>query len=73
MSTVTNRNKTAPHLLKCNASGLLLSDATPQFEIISITQQPKLALIFPTLEAVEKAQKIITALYGSFDWQPVAA
>lgn len=62
---------TTGYKLKCLASGLFLSDATPHFETISITYQAGRALDFPTHDAAAKAQKLVTSLYGSFDWQPV--
>lgn len=69
----TNTQVTTGYRLKCLASGLFLSDATPHFECISITYRPEMALPFPDIEAAKLAQKMVTSLYGSFDWQPVAA
>lgn len=63
---------TTGYKLKCLASGLFLSDATKHFECISITYQQDIALPFPDLEAATLAQKLVTSIYGSFDWQPVA-
>lgn len=71
MQTVTQA--TNGYTLKCGASGLFLADAMPQFEVISVTNCAARALPFPDEEAANKAQKLVTALYGSFDWRAVEA
>lgn len=69
----TNTQVTTGYRLKCLASGLFLSDATPHFECISVTNAKERALPFPDLDAVTNAQKMVGSIYGSFDWQPVGA
>jgi hypothetical protein len=71
---VTTSNKNASnHILKCNTTGLFLSDATPDFNTISITLKAGRALPLADFEAAEHARKFVAALYPSFDWQSVPA
>lgn len=73
MSTVTVSNKKATKEahMKCRATGLFMSDATPDFKTLAVTHSTDRAFVFPCAEAAEHARKFLCSLYGSFDWQVV--
>lgn len=60
---------TSGFVLECGVTGLMLSDATPQFEVISITNDRARALPFPDVDAARGAEKILRAVYPTFAWR----
>lgn len=71
MNDTTRYKKPNNFVMRCAACGLFLADATSHFDVIAVTYKAENALAFPDGEAVEKARKFISSLYGSFDWRGV--
>lgn len=68
--TACNKKATAYHL-QCSTTGVFMSDATPDFRVLAITNDASRAFQFPHEDAVSHGRKFVKSLYPSFDWKAV--